>query len=218
VLAACNGGGATAMSGVSSAAPTTAVSSAATSSVRALAAPTSNSASATATGSGNTAAGARATPTSAVIRTGAFGKAQVVLEWLTYFQAADLDRLQNSFLPMYEQAHPGVSIEVLLDTGAIVEAEQKFKTLTAAGTPPDLFASARSAAGYARQELVADLSSAAAKDKFDTAKYNQSLFDYQALYQGKLMALPVAANSPGPAMVYNRDHFQKAGLPIPPAT
>jgi len=136
---------------------------------------------------------------------------------MSYFNPQDISRLSGQFLPDYEQSHPGVAVEVIIGPGGIIDSQQKYLALTAAGVPPDLFGNTRPATNLAQQGLFADLSPLLAKDKFDVSKYNQRLFNYQAGYKGDIYGLPLSVHAEAPAMIYNRDLFQKASVPEPPA-
>jgi multiple sugar transport system substrate-binding protein len=135
---------------------------------------------------------------------------------MSYFNPQDIGRLGNTFLPSYEQTQKGVAIEVIIGPGGIIDSQQKYLTLTAAGVPPDLFGNTRPATNLAQQGLYADLSSLMKRDHFDLTKYNQQWLQTQADYKGGVYGLPLSVHAEAPAMVYNRDLFQKAGVPEPP--
>jgi multiple sugar transport system substrate-binding protein len=141
----------------------------------------------------------------------------VTIEWMSYFNPQDLGRLGKTFLPSYEKGQKDVAVEVIIGPGGIIDSQQKYLTLTAAGVPPDLFGNTRPATNLAQQGLYADLSSLIKRDHFDLTKYNQQWLQTQADYKGGVYGLPLSVHAEAPAMVYNRDLFQKAGVPEPPA-
>ncbi|HEY8742056.1 MAG TPA: hypothetical protein VIU62_03090, partial [Chloroflexota bacterium] len=155
------------------------------------------------------------TPTTGIVGTG--NKAALKIQWMSYFNPQDIGRLGDTFLPSYEKDQKGVAVEVILGPGGIIDSQQKYLTLAAAGDPPDLFGNTRPATNLAQQGLYADLSSLIKRDHFDLTKYNQQWLQTQADYKGGVYGLPLSVHAEAPAMVYNRDLFQKAGVPEPPA-
>lgn len=198
-------------------APTTAQSVSATNSTVAtsVAGPTVATTAPSTTTAAASASGPVPTPTTGIVGTG--NKAAVKIQWMSYFNPQDIGRLGNTFLPSYEKDHSGVAVEVIIGPGGIIDSQQKYLTLTAAGDPPDLFGNTRPATNLAQQGLYADLSSMINRDHFDLTKYNQQWLHTQADYKGGIYGLPVSVHAEAPAMVYNRDLFQKAGVPEPPA-
>jgi multiple sugar transport system substrate-binding protein len=60
------------------------------------------------------------------------------------------------------------------------------------------------------------LTALANRDQLDLSKYNQRLLQFEAFDNAKLYGLPMSVHAEAPAMVYNRDLFQKAGVAEPP--
>lgn len=234
MLAACGGttavpspsGAASTTVAISAPAPSTAAAGTVTSAQTATTAAATSSSAATsvaataATTTSSTASAAAAskpvpTPTTGIVGTG--NKAAVTIQWMSYFNPQDLGRLGDTFLPSYEKSQKDVAVEAIIGPGGIIDSQQKYLTLTAAGVPPDLFGNTRPATNLAQQGLYADLSTLIKRDHFDLAKYNQQWLQTQADYKGGVYGLPLSVHAEAPAMVYNRDLFQKAGVPEPPA-
>jgi multiple sugar transport system substrate-binding protein len=127
---------------------------------------------------------------------------------------AGLRTYERMLRELFEPAHPGVRVEGIELAG--LSTLDKLVVLLAAGTPPD---SARMngyhIAQVARQFGFLDVGAYAAKDK----RFNpKDLFEgawRAGQYRGKQYGV---ANGMTPTvLMYNKEHFDEAGLPYPPS-
>jgi ABC-type glycerol-3-phosphate transport system substrate-binding protein len=115
---------------------------------------------------------------------------------------------------IFEPAHPGVRVEDIALAG--LSTLEKLVTLLAAGTPPD---SARMngyhVAQVAKQFGLLDVGAFAARDRHFSPRDMYEGAWRAGQYRGKQYG--VASGMTPTVLMYNKDHFDEAGLPYPPA-
>lgn len=229
-LSACGGAAVTVSTTAASAASSTAAQSPAGATTTAQAAPTIASTTAPATSAASStiatsssttssaAASAAPKPTATPQVLSAGKKAATNITWYINSNDQDPKVIEQKFLPAFQQLHPDISVEATIGPGGIIDAIEKYITLTAGGTAPDLFLVTRAAADLARQGLFTDISPLLAQDKFDTSKYPKAPYTYESTLGGKVYGIPLSMQAESMALAYNRDLFRKAAVPEPPTT
>lgn len=125
---------------------------------------------------------------------------------------AQTEKYQNGVLAQFEKAHPGVKLNVLRQPWP---PENKFQTLVAAGTPPDIWLSAGMYASnqFVEQGVWRDLTPLIKRDKLDLEQYFAPTIE-ATRFRGIQYGLPIAMFTD--AVIYNVDLFNQAGLQEPP--
>ncbi|MDQ3700195.1 MAG: extracellular solute-binding protein [Chloroflexota bacterium] len=135
--------------------------------------------------------------------------------WFKYFTAQNEQQLPE-FLAEFKAAAPHITVDRIARAGSAIEAMQKLTGLVAAGTPPDLYSHQSSAYGMVSQGLAEPLDDLIQRDKFDTKRFTQLLFEIGCRWQGKTYGLPYANQAEAVAMIYHRGLLRAAGVPEPP--
>jgi multiple sugar transport system substrate-binding protein len=133
------------------------------------------------------------------------------LEFLTNQAAAPFAAVESG-LGRFRQQYPQIEVRV---TNVTSQYQDKLQTLIAAGTTPDMFrVGGDEFARFYVLKAMAQLDNFLKRDRFDLNDfYPASLEQYQ--WGGKQFGMP---SDYGYRMIYyNVDHFQKAGLPLPPS-
>lgn len=106
------------------------------------------------------------------------------------------------------------SVEPLVVAWA--DAPQKFQTMVAGGTPPDMITMGMSQWDFAAKGAFVDLNPLVQADAIDLTQWDQTAIDcYTVLPKNKMLyGLPFGANDQ--FLVVNKTLFQKAGIPLPP--
>ncbi|MEV4755672.1 extracellular solute-binding protein [Micromonospora sp. NPDC049559] len=120
-------------------------------------------------------------------------------------------KLTEDALALYTQKHPNVTFEKTW------QANQgyfdKLATLTAGGSPPDIFQiDDNYLTEYASRNTTLDLTKYKDSGKLDVSKFPESLWQY-GVVDGKLAGLAFGENTQG--LVYNKTLLDKHGLPAP---
>jgi multiple sugar transport system substrate-binding protein len=120
-------------------------------------------------------------------------------------------KITEDALALYTKKHPNVTFE------KVWQANQgyfdKLATLTAGGSPPDIFQiDDNYLTEYAARNTTLDLKKYTEDGKLDVSKFPKSLWQY-GLVDGKLAGLAFGENTQG--LVYNKTLLQKANLPEP---
>jgi len=117
---------------------------------------------------------------------------------------------KNVVKPEFEKQNPNVTIEVI--SVPWDNFDSKLSTLVAGGTPPDIFShwGASGFADYTKRNMVADLTPY--MDSFDNKNISQNILDIYNI-DGKQMGIPFASFQT--YVYYNKDLFDKAGVPYP---
>ncbi|KKI89752.1 hypothetical protein WQ54_25755 [Bacillus sp. SA1-12] len=112
--------------------------------------------------------------------------------------------------PEFEKANPDITLEVIAVPWD--NFDSKLSTLVAGGTPPDVFShwGASGFADYTKRNLAADLTPY--MDSFENKNITQNLLDIYKI-GGKQMGIPFASFQT--YVYYNKDLFDKAGVPYP---
>jgi multiple sugar transport system substrate-binding protein len=142
---------------------------------------------------------------------------KATVQFYIYFDANQLNAVDNQLLAPWRAEHPGVQVEVLPQPGATVEAISKLTALLAGGTPPDVLWDLGTARNLSQLNLVQALDDLVARDKFDLGRFNAKMLDYKGRFQGKLYMVPHAYGGNALGLLFNRKLFQEAGAPEPPA-
>ncbi|MCC2683145.1 MAG: transporter substrate-binding protein [Paenibacillaceae bacterium] len=121
---------------------------------------------------------------------------------------ADLER--ELYEPL-KKKYPYITVEATMNGG-----ENKIENLITAGTPPDLFNYYVGAMGnIIKLGLVEDITPMLKKNKIDLSRFQQVMIDSvrAASDKGELYGLPRYSNTV--ALYYNKDIFDKFGVPYP---
>lgn len=137
------------------------------------------------------------------------------VEIVWYVRSKDVEqKWQNeTVIPAFEKLHPNIKINLVVVTWE--EFDTKMQAMIAAGTPPDIWShwGPSGFQDYVKRGLVADLTPYIEKNKFDISDFEPSVLDIYKV-DGKVMGLPMLTT--GSFLFYNKDMFDKAGLPYPP--
>jgi len=112
------------------------------------------------------------------------------------------------------ERNPKVAIK--LETFPDAEYYNKILALTAGGQLGDcLFGTIRNYHLTSQSGLYFDCLPLAQAKKYDTTQFLKAAMDYLLQEDGKLWALPYKAHPGCPAIYYNKQMFEKAGVPVP---
>jgi len=141
---------------------------------------------------------------------------RVIIEWYNYATPEFLDLYQKYLIPEFERTHPHIKIRLnssLGDTGY----DAKLLTLIAGKIPPDLVhVTQQNFPFYAVKDILLDLTPLTKSDReFHINDYFERVLEGMR-YQGKLLGLPSDFSTI--ALVYNKDMFDKYGVPYPDET
>lgn len=176
------------------------------------ASPASGSTANTTTNSANAASAARpAVANTAVPAKAASGT-------VTWFMRASGVELQweQAAVKAFQAANANVKVD-LVTVGSSKEFDPKLTALIAGGTAPDVWTHwGESGFGdYYAKGLIADLTSLASADKLDSSTFLPNTYDAWKL-GGKLYGLSFNQRF-GTFVFYNKQLFEQAGVPTPPA-
>ena len=138
---------------------------------------------------------------------------------LQYYSQLNQRQTANQFyektvIQPFVQQYPNIAgVETII---ASDNWDEKLTTLEAGGTPPDVVWEAYPETYMSH--LILDVSSYVSRDKLDMAIYPKYAFEYDCTWRGKILGLPCQSGGSWPVTPYNRDVFQKAGVPEPPQT
>ncbi|MEA4907426.1 MAG: ABC transporter substrate-binding protein [Anaerolineaceae bacterium] len=108
----------------------------------------------------------------------------------------------------FEAQYPNIKVEVVITTWDTMEGQ--IRTALNGNNAPDVITDLESrVASYASQGLLANLDSYYTASNVDMDDFFTSAIDL-ATYDGSLYAMPMRHD--GPAMIYNKDMFEEAGL------
>ncbi|GGM06829.1 MULTISPECIES: ABC transporter substrate-binding protein [Micromonospora] len=139
---------------------------------------------------------------------GSDGKVELSIFW---WGGDARNQLTEQALALYTQKNPNVTFKKTW------QANQgyfdKLATLTAGGSPPDIFQiDDNYLAEYAARNTTLDLTEAKDNGKLDVSKFPESLWQY-GVVDGKLAGLAAGENTQG--LVYNKTLLTKNSLPEP---
>ncbi len=119
-------------------------------------------------------------------------------------------------LKAFEQANPGISVELVVSAGGSA-GEDKLKVMYAAGDPPDIFASLFVAGfmDYVYKDMLLDLTPFIQQERYRLDDFLPGSPDTFRV-GGKYYGLP--RGGVGSFGFYNAELFDQAGLPYPPAS
>lgn len=137
---------------------------------------------------------------------------QVTLKWFMRWDKARLDGVAQPVIAAFEKEHPNIKIEIE-NIGSGTEYWTKLQTMIAGGTAPDvIYPATHNAYALASKGALLNLDPFVQRDKLDMAKYDPQILDLYK-YDGKLYGLPI--DSAALVVFYNKDMFDKAGVPYP---
>lgn len=139
----------------------------------------------------------------------------VTIQWYKFFTAQNEQQLPE-LVSEFKTAAPNITVDRIARPGGAIEAMQKLTGLIASGTPPDLYSHQSSAYGMVAQGLAEPIDDLIQRDKFDTKRFSQLLFEIGCRWQGKTYGLPYANQAEAVAMIYHRGLLRAAGVPEPP--
>ncbi|RJL32598.1 ABC transporter substrate-binding protein [Bailinhaonella thermotolerans] len=145
---------------------------------------------------------------------GGGGGGKVTLRYFTFSAAPDHVKDLDQIVAAFEKENPRVDVRV--ETAPFEEYFTKLQTSLAGGTAPDTFElNYENFVTYAGGKALLDLGPVAAADKgYDPAAYQpSSLAAFR--HQGRQFALPASFSTV--VLFYNKDLFEKAGVPLPTA-
>lgn len=129
--------------------------------------------------------------------------------WADY-QEADIE---ERVLDVFRRAHPGVTVEQQSAGNQQAEYRERILTSIAAGAPPDVFLLDNiDVPNFTRRGVVLDLAPFLARLGVDPARYDPRVLDIFRR-DGAIYALPKGYTPM--LVVYNKDLFDRAGLPYP---
>jgi multiple sugar transport system substrate-binding protein len=121
----------------------------------------------------------------------------------------------TSAFQAFQSANPALTVELQTAPGS-PEGEAKLQSLFAARTPPEVFASVFTAGlmDYVYRDLLVDLTPYIQRDALDQSDFSPAALN-TFTFGGKQYGLP-RGGIPS-VMFYNKDLFDAAGVPYPPA-
>jgi multiple sugar transport system substrate-binding protein len=146
---------------------------------------------------------------------GGSGAQPATIEWYKFLTPA-LAGQAPQFLAEFQATNPTTTVKLTIRPGGAVEYMEKLVGLVMAGQPPDVLQIHGSAYLAAALNLAQDISDLYRRDKLDTGRFSQVLFQYGSQWQGKTYGLPFANQAEAVALIYNRNHLRAAGVPEPP--
>ena len=138
----------------------------------------------------------------------------VEITYYTFSAAPDHLKELDQMIQLFEAGHPGIKVKV--ETAPFADYFIKLQTLIAGGTAPDVFElNYENFVTYAEKGLLLDLSPMLAADStVDPAIYYPRALE-AFNYNGMQLGLPATFSTV--MLYYNKDMFDKAGLPYPTA-
>ena len=137
------------------------------------------------------------------------------IEWYKYLNPAQAQQAPQ-FLEEFHGANPEITVKLTIRPGGAAEYMEKLVAMVVAGQPPDVLQIHGAAFLAVTLGLAQDISDLFRRDRIDTSKFNQLLFEYGSQWQGKTYGLPFANQAEAVALIYDRNQLQAAGLPEPP--
>jgi len=138
----------------------------------------------------------------------------VEITYYTFSAAPDHLKELDQMIQLFEAGHPGIKVKV--ETAPFADYFIKLQTLIAGGTAPDVFElNYENFVTYADKGLLLDLTPMLEADTgLDTAIYYPRALE-AFNYNGMQLGLPATFSTV--MLYYNKDMFDKAGLPYPTA-
>lgn len=136
--------------------------------------------------------------------------------WLTRANTTEQVWEQQQVVPKFTARWPQIKVDLLIVPFA--EYDTKLTALAATGQTPDLFSQwgPGGFGDYFARGLLLELTSRISRDRIDQNLFLSGVFD---LYKrdGKYYSFPQVTNYSN-VLLFNRDLFEQAGLPPPPAS
>ena len=147
-----------------------------------------------------------------------FGSAGAAQDPVTVEVLAGLTPSQHTTHPAlvvepFQQAHPHLRLITLEAPPA--QVDQKLLALAAGGTPPDVMFNAPPY--LHRAGLTQDLTERVRRERYATSAFAKEGFESAATWHGRIVNLPYYVGGHSSVLPYNRELFQRAGIPEPPA-
>ncbi|MEM5948285.1 sugar ABC transporter substrate-binding protein [Spirochaetia bacterium 38H-sp] len=138
----------------------------------------------------------------------------VTIRWFMRWDQARVDNVAKPVIEEYQKLHPNVTIE-FENIGSGSQYYTKLQTMIAGGQAPDVFYPATHVAyAYAMKGAIRSLKDFIKRDKIDLSAYNPNILSLYSM-NGEVYALPI--DTAALAVFYNKDLFDKAGVPYPKA-
>ncbi|MFD7523557.1 MULTISPECIES: ABC transporter substrate-binding protein [Paenibacillus] len=148
--------------------------------------------------------------------TGGSGKSGDTVTITHYTQDAPDKAYVEELIPEFEKKFPNIKVKVV--KAPYEQFESKLQSMVAAGNSPDVTSHWGDAgfAEYYNKGLVRDMTDLLKEDNFKASDYGISdhLMDIYKV-NGKTYGIPVYSYVS--VLVYNKDMFDKAGIPYPPS-
>lgn len=135
---------------------------------------------------------------------------------ITWYMNIDATRnawAEKTIIPAFQEANPNIKVSLM--TVPWDDYDSKLISLTAAGTPPDVFTQWGQSGGgtYYHKNLLLPLDDLALQDKWDLSHVPEVLQKAYS-FDGKLYGVPMY--SLGGFIYYNKKLFDEANVPYPP--
>src|SRR4051794_5136621 len=143
---------------------------------------------------------------------GSAGQAPTTVEVLAGFTAEQRAALQTTVVDPFERAH--ADLLLTFDEAPAADLDRKLLALVAAGTPPDVAATAPPYLYLAK--LTQDVADRVRRDRYDTGVFAKEGFESAAAWQGRIVGLPYYVGGNSSVLAYNQDLFRASGAPEPP--
>jgi len=135
----------------------------------------------------------------------------VTLQYYTSLNSRQTTTFPQLVTTNFQKAFPNLKLETI-QAGS--PYDEKYKTLLAAGTPPDvvwlLYPDAY------QNRLIQDITAYVQRDKYDLSVFPKADFDVTSQWRGHICGIPNQSGGNWPVIAYNRDLFQKLGVAEPP--
>lgn len=139
---------------------------------------------------------------------------EVTITWLMRSNPVENKWQKEYVIPKFQEKYPNIKVNLIIVP--YNQMDQKLLTMVAAGEPPDVFSQwgVSGFGDYYTRGLLLDLTPYINRDKYNLGAFIPRVVN---IYKrsGKYYSVPQVTNY-GILVYYNKDLFDKAGLPYPP--
>src|SRR6185312_14783544 len=139
------------------------------------------------------------------------------LTWLVRVTQSENVWEQKVAIPHFEKANPGIKVTPIIISNPTQNFDLKLSNLLIAGHAPDVWSQwgPSDFVDYSWRGLTADLTSYLNRDRKEYADFYPGALNY-GKWNGKQTGIPLMLG--GSYCFYNKDLFDKAGVPYPPVS
>jgi multiple sugar transport system substrate-binding protein len=139
---------------------------------------------------------------------------KVTITWYVRTSPEEQPWQENVVIPAFERLHPNIKINLVVSTWD--EFDTKMNAMFAAGEGPDIWShwGPSGFADYLHRGMIQDLTPFIERDNFDLTDFVPEVLELYKV-EGRIYGLPLLAGAS--YIFYNKDLFDEAGVPYPPA-